>query len=152
MTRLVLIFTIVLLAGCRDGPVAPAALLELANARARWQTTRPIDYSYVTYTLCFCPRELTQPTRVEVRGDTVSAVRTLDGTLVPRDRWYGRAIIDSLFARALEARRDASTERVRVTYDPTFGYPTLIDVVSKPGIADAGSVTHAADLRPLPVP
>jgi hypothetical protein len=103
------------------------AELELARNRQRWASSATHDYEYEFRRNCFCPPEATEQVRIVVRQDAiVSVVRTRDGqpasttfTVWPR--------VDELFTD-VQRRLDQPTERLDVSYDPTFGYPRSIVV------------------------
>ena len=138
-----------LLSGCDREPFGPSDLVDFVQARERWQAQRPPAYRYVTRTACFCPPEMNAPTIVTVHGDSVMAVTNLDGTAIPRSQWFDRGTIDALFVRALSV----PTERVvRIRYDATYGYPTVIEVAEAPNVADGGYTIYASELRPVPIP
>lgn len=138
-----------LLSGCDREPFGPSDLVDFVRARERWQVQRPPAYRYITRTACFCPPEVNEPAIVTVYGDSVVAVASLDGTAIPRSRWFGRGTIDSLFVRALSVPTDRV---VRIRYDATYGYPTVIEVAEDRYVSDGGFTIYASELRPVPIP
>lgn len=123
--------------------------LELARNRQRWATARIHDYEFDFQRTCFCTPEATERVHIVVRQDAiVSVVRTSDGrpatssyTAWPR--------VDELFLD-VEKRLEQHTDRLEVSYDPTFGYPRSIVADIAFMAADDEYALTAGNLRRLP--
>jgi hypothetical protein len=123
--------------------------LELARNRQRWASAGVHDYEFDFQRSCFCPPPVTQPVHIVVRQDAiVSVVRTSDGqsamssyTVWPR--------VDELFLD-VQQRLEQHTERLDVSYDPTFGYPRSILADIALMAADDEYALTAGNLRRLP--
>ena len=136
---------VVLLGACRDDLVAPKTF---EDARVRWNAQRISDYVYTLQILCFCGEEMTTPVAVRVTGGTVAS-RTYQGTGVPVDPAIADRFptIDSLFGVVRYAYQTAAS--VNVTYDPTYGFPTLLQVAWIANAVDDENTYTARDFRTL---
>lgn len=98
---------------------------ELRRAELRWSRSGVQDYQVVVQYLCFCG--YTRPVRLTVRsGNVVSRVDAETGQPVPS---FGENVRDiaGLFDLIREAMGQ-NAYRLDVTYDPEYGFPTLIDI------------------------
>jgi hypothetical protein len=93
--------------------------------------TGPDDYAYTLTVTCYCI--LPGPLRVTVRDGEVAGAERLAETDLPDAEGEGTTLAD-LTALARRALREA--DRVDVTYDPTYGYPTDLYIDWDEGIAD----------------
>jgi hypothetical protein len=125
------------------------AELELARNRQRWASSATHDYEYEFRRNCFCPPEATEQVRIVVRQDAiVSVVRTRDGQ--PASTTFAVwPRVDELFTD-VQRRLEQPTERLDVSYDPTFGYPRSIVVDIALMAADDEYALTAGNLRRLP--
>ena len=146
-----------MLTACDSSGIAgPGDIRRLAEAKLLWESRPFADYTYEIRTSCFCPPEVNQWSRVEVRNDVVVDVDAVDPNpnfpITTLSYWQP---IDTLFAdieRAIAADGFNSVyARVDVTYDSQLGFPTSIDYVSKPNIADAGASISVRNVVPLTV-
>lgn len=118
--RSLLLLPLLLVAGCSSFGREPGAL---AEARARWAASGTADYTMTQERMCFCPTEYRGPFVVTVRDGAVVAV-TLDGASLPTDRALSVEALFDLVAAAYDRRADD----VQVSYHPTLGYPTSIQI------------------------
>lgn len=97
----------------------------LRRAEQRWSRAGVQDYQVVVQNLCFCG--YTRPVRITVRfGAVVSRVDAETGEPVPT---YGENVRD--IAGLFDLIRDAIAQdahELDVTYDATYGFPTLITI------------------------
>lgn len=147
--RRFLSFVFVLLGCHADSPLVPVDVRAWAEARARWQAAGISHYRYESGLSCFCPAEIAGPITVEYRDGILVDARYASGAPVPATLAQSRPPIDSLFAVILE-QNDQWTDKVEVTYDARYGYPRVINVFAKPGIADGGSTRTITRFDPLP--
>lgn len=146
---------IVVAAACNGSDiVGPYDLARLAQARARWDARPFADYSYEIRRLCFCPVEITRWTRVSVRNGVVVDADPVEpdaGVPITTLSWW--TPIDSLFADLFRAMTEPSSrsylESIEVEYHPDLGYPTSIEYLAKPTVADGGSSTSVRNVVPL---
>ena len=144
-----------MLTACDSSGIAgPGDVRRLAEAKQRWESRSFPDYTYEIRTGCFCPPEVNQWSRVEVRNGVVVDVDAVDPDpnypITTISYWQP---IDTLFAhieRAIsESGFNSVYARVDVTYDSQLGFPTSIEYVSKPNIADAGASISVRNVVPL---
>lgn len=135
---------------CND-VVGPGDVRELAQARAKWEARPFADYTYEIRTLCFCPPEINQWTRVSVRdGVVIDAQPVETDPVFPVSGSYWQPI-DSLFVNIHRriTEHGSYLEAVIVEYDSQLGYPKDIEYRYKPNIADAGAIIHVRNVVPL---
>lgn len=110
--------------GLLIGPEGKIALSVLREQRARWQALGITDYDYEFQRSCFCPAELTQPARLEVRAGLFTGAfdpATGAAIVVPGVSATWWPTIDSIFARI---ERDMQNDyQVQITYDSTRYFP-----------------------------
>lgn len=121
-------------ASCSDA----AGPKSVGEAQELWQSKNLSSYSYIATHQCFCVFG-PGPVMVEVaQGHVSRVVNLLNGAEIATGGWY---TIDELFDRVHFATDPAS-----VTFDPTLGYPTRIEICC---IADdSGSIYTASGLSP----
>ena len=140
--------------GCSDTLLSSDEVRELNRAEGRWKARGFADYTYEMQRLCFCPPEINRWTRVTVRAGVV-----VDATPVEPDPTYPITTlsywqpIDSLFVQLRQAADDSygsgAYSDVIVQYDAQLGYPTRIEWVEKPNVADAASTLNLRNVTPL---
>ena len=96
----------------------------LTANRMKWDANKPAEYTYQLQISCFCLRELVEPVRISVQGETVESVVSVatGEPLTPEHAAYFQITIDSLFNWVAEAAGGAADE-VTAAYDPALGYP-----------------------------
>ena len=119
--------------GCAGTAANEPAAAEPARAQQLWLGGRPDDYRFVWQQRCFCLPEATQPIRVTVTGETITAATDLHGAAVSEDVQSGLKSIDALYAYALAQQRNGA--EVRVTSDDR-GVPAEVFVDPDPRVAD----------------
>ena len=106
-------------------------LAALRSNNELWQVNRPASYRYIVDRDCVCPADYTRPYAVTVeRGIRVASYVPQTGddmrgasTDPPEAVW-----LDDLFVIA--ARSAVGTDKVRVIFDPRFGYPSSVTITS----------------------
>lgn len=134
--------------------VGPNDFRRLAAAQARWAARPFADYSFEIRTFCFCPPEIAQWTRVSVRNGVV-----VDADAVEPDPNFPITTItywqpiDSLFTNLHRAMSTGAFSSfyadINAEYDPELGYPTRIEYVEKPNVADAAATITVRNVVPL---
>ena len=115
-------------AGCSDLGFDVRSPADLERAAARWERTRPIDYSFAVERICYCLLEWTGPVRLLVEGDSVVARSYVaTGEPVPEPIARSFPTVDSLFAILRDAYARHADE-VRVTYHPVLGFPAEFSI------------------------
>lgn len=126
------------LAGCNDS----TAPVSLTLNRTRWEKQNLHEYSYTGRRSCFCPESGTE-VNVLVLADTVFSVSVVGTNVeVQKDAWL---TVDQLFDFA-EHQFRTDDQTVKIEYDQTRGYPTLIDIGCAPTILDCGLRIEAKNL------
>jgi hypothetical protein len=123
--------------------------LELTRNRQRWAGAGIHDYEFDYQRLCFCAPVATEPVRITVRQDAVVAVVRRSDGLSAGTTYGGWPRVGDLFDD-IQSRLDQHVARIRVDYDPMYGYPRSI-VVDVAAMAADDEYSHTAgNLRPLP--
>ena len=128
------------LAGCRltDPDGKPDALLELTRHRNQWARANITDYQFDYQIAAFAQ---IPPVRIEVFNRIVTRVTNLQtNQVLPNPQSYPN--VDSLFTMAARVLANDSYD-ARITYDPTYGYPSVINAGSM--IPDVGYTATARD-------
>jgi hypothetical protein len=130
------------LLGCGDGTSPVSQRLELQANRAKWQRAALTSYTLVLQESCFCA--YTQPVRLYVVNDVIVRAFPLSGDTAVSPTFF--PTVDRLFAFI----DDAITRRaavLRVTYDPTLGYPVEIVYDGAVNVADDEITYRLSDLH-----
>jgi hypothetical protein len=123
------------LAACEDAS-GPGG--DLSDNWRKWRALRPDQYEFQFRRICFCGGEATEPVRITVNGDQVTAVvREADGQPVPPQQaeLFFRVTIDSIFGVVAAAIAQQASE-LRVTYHAVLGYPVATVVDYRLNVAD----------------
>lgn len=112
---------------------------ELVDSRAKWESlTGGADTSvkYIAQNSCFCPEDYNRPMNItEQNGKIVDATYVDTGEAVPSYIRDGLLTMDERFDQLEEAYLSGS-DRIDVTYDSSFGYPSSVYVDRSFMIAD----------------
>ena len=127
MKKIILLLLALVLAACSAGTKS-----EYDTNLEKWQNANVDHYRYSLSAICFCPGTDKMPLGIEVQNGEIVSMTYVDGTLVPADdaqrEFYSSfATIDRLFSE-LKADLDGGADEVTVTYDPTYGFPTQINI------------------------
>ena len=125
-------------------------LAELEQNRDTWHRRRPLSYRYVVDRNCSCARPVIEPyIATEQQGDRSAvfrmAVESEAGgylTAPPDPIW-----IDELFA--LLEMSLLSDDKVRIAYDPAYGFPTFVEIAGSDSAADVGDRYEILDFTVL---
>jgi hypothetical protein len=143
------------LTACNSSEIfGPNDFRNLAQAEARWKARPFADYSFEIRTFCFCPPEMAQWTRVSVRnGVVVDAEAVEPDPNFPITTLVYWQPIDSLFSDLHHVMSSgpfgSPYADIVVEYDPALGYPTLIEYIEKPTVADAAATITVRNVRSL---
>ncbi len=128
-------------AGC-SSPLDPGEALGLANARAQWEERPFADYSFDMRRASL--EVQTGPVRAIVRqGVIVSATLVETGDAVDPAVWF---TIEQLFEFIPHWAKGDGVDDVTVEYDPSLGFPSLIEVRSED--FDAGDTFTITNVGP----
>ena len=118
----------------------------LDRAELRWSRSGVQDYQVVVQNLCFCG--YVRPVRITVRfGAVVSRVDAETGEPVPT---YAQNVRDipGLFDLIREAIAQDAHE-LDVTYDATYGFPTLITIDYIRNAVDDELTVKTSEFQPM---
>jgi hypothetical protein len=148
--RVVLALALSLSAAGASCPSAPGkASGELTVHHAKWNARGLRHYRYEFQRSCECLPEMAPPVVIEVRDGIVVAVAHVQtGESLGSTSAANRPTVDELFNELQRAFRDA--DRVDVTYDPTFDYPSRVTIDWDVNVADEERIYVAKNLTPLP--
>ena len=123
MKKIILLLPALLLAAC-------SGVIEYNQNLKKWQDAEIKHYRYRLFVGCFCPFENDMPLSIEVKDGKMVSMNYADGTpVLPDDQFYEifepYSTLDRLFAQ-LGAELTGNNDEVRVTYDPTYGFPDSI--------------------------
>lgn len=143
---------VLLLAGLAcEAPTAPGERDSLAEARSRWRALGSESYSYEVNRSCFCllgGRRMT----VTVQAGTVAAAEFQDsGDGVEAALLSYVPTVADLFDLIADAL-DRKASYFSATYDPTYGYPTRIEIDYSSSADDDELAISTRDLLPLTTP
>lgn len=97
----------------------------LRREQGRWRALGIVDYDFEYMKSCFCPIEMTQRKRIEVRGGKVIGVfDKATGAVIDQPYWVWPTV-DSLF---VWLERDIRSDyNVKVSYDGTYHFPSHVN-------------------------
>jgi hypothetical protein len=96
----------------------------LQRNRDRWESLQIRDYDFDFDRSCFCPPEILDPVRIEVRAGEISRIVNLQTGETVQPQFFGWPTIDSLFAWT--DRNFDVDYKLSITYDPTHHFPTRV--------------------------
>ena len=98
-------------------PIDPADQAQLDAARAKWEATGILNYSYKISRICFCPTEYTRPRNIVVQN----------GKPVKRRSTKNYRDVDTVEELFDEAQAALDDDNFSITYAPRKGFPRAID-------------------------
>jgi hypothetical protein len=127
MKKAILFLFVLILAACSIGGKS-----EYTANLEKWQDANITHYRYSIHIGCFCAFTQDMPLTIEVRDGEVLSITKADRTPVapddPQFELFSRyATIDRLFSD-LKTNLDGAADEVTVTYDPTYGYPSQVNI------------------------
>ncbi len=102
---------------------------KFSNAHGRWQSASVTHYRFNLRVACFCAFTDKMPMTIEVKDGQIVSIHYSDGTPVSaQDQlMFERYItIDKLFDFTAQSLKDA--DQIEVVYDPTYGFPTTVQI------------------------
>ena len=122
----------------------------LLENEQRWARRGFANYSIETRSGCFCPSEIQTWTRIEVVDAKVRRATLLEtGEVITDARLSYWSTVEELFAELQRAPRSLFLAEVKVTFDPTLGFPSYVEWIPKAGVTDAGGATSMRNAQPL---
>lgn len=108
----------------------------LPESETHWPTAGYNTYSYRFRWICFCWESLRRTVDIQVADGEVQRVTDAQtGAELDAESASPYGTIDSLFD-FLEEAKDQHADAIRVTYDPTLGYPATAWVDYRKDLAD----------------
>lgn len=130
----------------------PNSALQQFNANQKlWNSQGIDDYSFTLQRNCFCRGDALRPINIQVRDGKIAAATFADtGEPVPPELNFNKLTINDLFKEVGQAIKGGA-ERVEVSYDKTYGFPTSIYIDQSSQIADEEVGYTISNFRPEPV-
>jgi hypothetical protein len=134
--------------GCPTTPGAGTRSGELATQRLKWSAQSIRHYRYEFQRTCECLPEMAPHVLIEVRdGAVISVVDAGTRASLASVPAANKPTIEELFGELGRALREA--DRVNAEYDPTFGYPTRVNIDWDIDVGDDERVYVARNLTRL---
>ena len=126
MKKTILLVLALILTAC-----SASASAEFDKNRIKWQDANIVHYRYNIFVSCFCAFRDDMPMTVEINNGEVVSITSVKGNVItPSDSLYevvkNYAGMDALFTQLKDASAEA--DKVEVTYDPTYGFPTILAI------------------------
>lgn len=136
MKKLLIFVLAIVLSACTTIANAGQPKSDVEKARDKWQAANISHYRMNLFVSCFCVFNEEMPLVVEVRdGEVVSLESESGKELNPTNlQYYERYLtIEKLFAEIekgfkTEGSDSGAADKVTVTYDETYGFPTEINI------------------------
>lgn len=149
MKKITLFLLVLILSACSFG-----SSNELSRNQTKWDAANITHYRFQLGVGCFCPFSDLMPLTVEVQDGEVVSIIDVNGndypTTDPMSEFILKyATIDGLF---LELGSDSvrGAEKLSVTYDSTYGFPTDITIDFIELAVDDELYLSVAGFEPLP--
>ena len=149
MKKITLLLLALILAACTTGGGT-----ELDRNQSKWQDANITHYRFELTVGCFCPFRSQMPVTVEVQnGEIVSMIDVNGETLTTTDPMnefiVKYATMDRLFSE-LESDSVRKADKITVTYDSTYGFPSDINIDFIELAMDDELHLSASAFEPLP--
>lgn len=153
MKKITLLFLVLILAACASAPGGETGT-ELSRNQQKWEDANISHYSFQLGVTCFCPVGGVMPMTVEVKdGEVVSLVdvngEAFHATDPLNDLIEKYVTIDRIFSE-LNSDSVQNAERLEVTYDPTYGFPSDVVIDFVEVVADDELYLSVTGFEPLP--
>lgn len=126
-SRVLLVLALLATGTACEAPTAPGERDDLASARARWTASGADSYTYDVNRSCFCVLGGKSVTVTVQNGGVVSASLAESGSQVDNALLTYVPTVPDLFD-LIEDALSRNPAFFSATYDPTYGYPTRIEV------------------------
>ena len=149
MKKFLFIVLAILMTGCAS--LVGQASSEVERAHEKWQAANVSHYRYELAISCFCIFSADMPLVIEVQnGEVVSmeykSGKEIDASSMEVFEKYNT--IDKIFAELEKAENEA--ERVEVTYDEKYGFPTQVTIDQAQQAADDELYLTISNFEVLP--
>jgi hypothetical protein len=149
MRKILYVLLAVLLTGCAS--LVSQASGEVNSDQAKWQDANISHYRYELAISCFCVFSQDMPLVIEVKDGKVVSMEYKSGKEIDPaflEQFQRYDTIDKIFAELEKAQSEA--EKVEVTYDETYGYPTEIKIDQAQMAADDELYLTISNFEVLP--
>jgi hypothetical protein len=110
--------------------------VQLQQNRQLWRSQNISNYRYTLRVSCFCTPEVTQPVVIEVRNNRVTSITSANtGQPVNSEYFKQYNSIPKLF-NLVQSAIAKKADSISVTYHPSLGYPTQINIDYSAQMAD----------------
>jgi hypothetical protein len=149
MRKILFVILAILMTGCAS--LVGQASGDVNSDQAKWEDANVSHYRYELSISCFCIFAQDMPLVIEVKdGEVVSmeykSGKEIDPALLPEFQRYDT--IDKIFAELAKAQTEA--ERVEVTYDEKYGFPTQVTIDQAQQAADDEIYLTISNFEVLP--
>ena len=149
MKKIILLLLVLTLAACSSGGGT-----ELSRNQQKWQDANITHYRIELNVGCFCAFRSQMPATIEVQDGEVVSIVGADGETIsttdPLNDFVLRyATIDRIFTE-LESDSVQEADKLTVTYDPTYGFPSDVSIDYIELAADDELYLSVSAFEPLP--
>ncbi len=147
MRKLTYLFIALVLSGCSLGGKS-----EIQRNQQKWQDAGISHYRYNLFIGCFCVFNEDMPLVVEVQDGKVVSMAYQSGKEIDassRELFDKYATIERIFSE-LETDINGKADEVTVTYDPTYGFPTKVNIDFIKNAADDELALTVSNFEKLP--
>jgi hypothetical protein len=142
------ILALIVAATACEAPTAPGERDSLSEARARWRALGSESYSYEVNRSCFCLLGGRRMTVMVQAGVVTSAEFEDSGAGVEAALLSYVPSIEDLFD-LIEDALDRQVAYFSAQYDPSYGFPTRIEIDYSSTMPDDEVAISARELQPL---
>jgi hypothetical protein len=148
MKKITLLLIALILTACSAG-----AGTDLSRNQSKWQDANITHYRFQLGVGCFCPVGDVMPMTVEVRNGEVVSLVDVNGEPFPstdplNDLILKYATIDRIFSE-LGSESVQNADKLTVTYDATYGFPTDVTIDFIELAADDELYLSVSEFEPL---
>jgi len=130
MKKILYLLAGLLLLACEKDSSEP----EYIQYQARWQSYQFSSYLMKQSLQCYCPGGGTLM-NVTVENNRITEVKTPEGVVLSAAQQGLYKTVDELF-EIIRNTDPGKVEKLEVTYDPQYGYPSLVYIDRSKAIAD----------------
>ena len=149
MRKILFVLLAVLLTGCAS--LVGQASGEVNSEQEKWQDANISHYRYELSISCFCIFAQDMPLVIEVQDGEVVSMEYKSGKEIDPsflEQFQRFDTIDKIFAELETAQTEA--ERVEVTYDEEYGFPTQVTIDNALQAADDELYLTISNFEALP--